>query len=61
VFLLGVQVVAGLVNVWLAAPIWLQLVHLFLADSLWVVLIVVWREAAQVKGPATALRSSPVS
>jgi heme A synthase len=61
VVLLGAQVVAGFVNVWLAAPIWLQLVHLFLADSLWVVLVVVWREAAQVKGPATALQRPSVA
>ena len=31
-----VQLVAGLVNVALLAPIWLQLVHLLLADLVWI-------------------------
>jgi heme A synthase len=29
----------GFVNVWLAAPVWLQLVHLFVADLLWITLV----------------------
>lgn len=40
--LLGVvatQVVAGVVNVLLLAPIWLQMIHLLLADVLWVTLV----------------------
>ncbi len=34
--LLVVQLLAGVINVWLAAPVWMQLVHLFLADLLWI-------------------------
>ena len=34
--LVVVQLVAGLVNVALLAPIWLQLVHLLLADLVWI-------------------------
>jgi heme A synthase len=34
-----VQLVAGLVNVALLAPIWLQLVHLLLADLAWISLV----------------------
>ena len=30
---------AGLVNVALLAPVWMQLVHLFLADSVWITLV----------------------
>ena len=30
------QIVAGVVNVLLLAPVWMQIVHLFLADLLWV-------------------------
>jgi heme A synthase len=35
---LGLQVVAGLVNVILQAPVWMQLVHVALADAVWVTL-----------------------
>jgi hypothetical protein len=30
---------AGLLNVALLAPIWMQLVHLFLADAVWITLV----------------------
>ncbi|BCS35171.1 hypothetical protein TBR22_A43980 [Luteitalea sp. TBR-22] len=33
------QVVAGVVNVALLAPVWMQLVHLLLADALWITLV----------------------
>jgi protoheme IX farnesyltransferase len=33
------QMAVGLVNVWLKAPIWMQIVHLLLADLLWVALV----------------------
>jgi heme A synthase len=35
-WLVGIQLIAGIVNVALLAPVWMQLVHLFLADLLWV-------------------------
>jgi heme A synthase len=35
-----VQLLAGAVNIALAAPVWLQLVHLLLADLLWVGLVI---------------------
>jgi cytochrome c oxidase assembly protein subunit 15 len=37
--LVAVQLLAGATNVWLLAPVWLQLVHLFLADLLWISLV----------------------
>ena len=37
--LMLVQLVAGLVNVALLAPIWMQLVHLLLADLVWTLLV----------------------
>jgi len=37
--LAAVQMMLGFVNVWLAAPVWLQLVHLFVADLLWITLV----------------------
>jgi heme A synthase len=33
------QLVAGFINVALLAPVWMQIVHLLLADSLWVALV----------------------
>lgn len=35
--IVGTQVFAGIANVVLLAPVWLQLVHLALADGLWIV------------------------
>ena len=33
------QVGVGLLNVWLLAPVWMQLLHLFMADATWIVLV----------------------
>jgi heme A synthase len=33
------QLAAGIVNLLLLAPVWMQIVHLFLAESLWTVLV----------------------
>jgi heme A synthase len=35
------QLAAGLVNVLLLAPVWMQILHLLLADLVWIVLIFV--------------------
>ena len=34
-----VEVCAGFVNLWLLAPVWMQLVHLLLADLLWIAVV----------------------
>ena len=34
-----VQVLAGLANIYLLAPIWMQLLHLLIADVLWIALV----------------------
>jgi len=39
VALFALQVAAGTINVALLAPVWMQLVHLLLADAVWVALI----------------------
>lgn len=39
VILVAVQLLAGLANVLLAAPIWMQMVHLVVADLLWITLV----------------------
>ena len=38
--LVFVQLIAGAVNIALKAPVWMQLLHLFLADLLWLALVV---------------------
>lgn len=37
--LVVIQLVAGVVNVFLLAPVWMQLVHLLLADLVWITLV----------------------
>jgi heme A synthase len=50
--LVGTQIVAGLVNLVLLAPVWMQLVHLLLADLLWITLVLL--SAATLKFQPTA-------
>jgi heme A synthase len=45
-----VQVLAGFVNVLLLAPVWMQMLHLLLADALWIAFVVL---------AASALRAVP--
>lgn len=52
-FLVAGQIVAGAMNVALLAPIWLQIVHLFLADLVWIVLIL-YASAVLSAQPAVA-------
>ena len=48
----GAQLVAGLVNLLLLAPIPMQLIHLLLADSLWLSLVLLTATAlATAKAP----------
>lgn len=54
-----VQLAAGAVNVFLLAPVWLQLVHLLLADLVWIAAVILGASALQmvragVKPTATA-------
>jgi heme A synthase len=39
--LIVAQIGAGMLNVGLLAPVWMQLIHLFLADALWISFVVV--------------------
>jgi heme A synthase len=39
--LLATQMAAGFLNLFLLAPLWMQIVHLFLADSVWIALLLV--------------------
>jgi len=39
IILLFVQVGIGMTNVLLLAPVWIQIAHLFVADALWILLV----------------------
>jgi heme A synthase len=39
------QVVLGFINVWLLAPVWMQLTHLLAADLLWIALVLLTASA----------------
>jgi cytochrome c oxidase assembly protein subunit 15 len=45
------QIAAGLINLELLAPVWMQLIHLLLADFLWIAIVIF---AASVERPAEA-------
>lgn len=55
VFLVVLQVLAGMLNLILLVPIWLQVLHLFLADMLWIVLVIYGDALAE--GPFLRYRS----
>jgi heme A synthase len=51
--LLGLQMAGGLLNLVLLAPVWMQMVHLLLADLTWVALVLL---CATVLAPAAAVK-----
>jgi heme A synthase len=53
--LVVLQLLVGLVNLWLLAPVWMQLVHLLLADLLWIAFVLFADASARaVPRPAVA-------
>lgn len=52
------QLVAGAVNLMLLAPVWMQLIHLFMADVLWISVVLLVAETARVRPPVPALEFS---
>ncbi|HLI30915.1 MAG TPA: COX15/CtaA family protein, partial [Terriglobia bacterium] len=46
------QLAVGAVNLGLLAPIWMQLIHLFLADLVWIAVVLMVLEAALPAGRA---------
>jgi cytochrome c oxidase assembly protein subunit 15 len=46
--LVGLMLLTGALNIALGVPVWMQLVHLLLADILWVTYILVSAQALQV-------------
>ncbi len=47
-----IQAVAGVMNVLLLTPLWMQLTHLFIADLLWLALVLLSAETIQFGGRA---------
>lgn len=56
--LFWMQVAAGAVNVALLAPVWLQIVHLLLADALWLAVVLCAASALAVRGEAAGAPAS---
>jgi heme A synthase len=46
VLLTFLQIAAGIVNVLLLAPVWMQITHLFIADTLWIALVLLVAEVS---------------
>ena len=57
--LFGIQILAGTVNVVLLAPVWMQIVHLLLADVLWIALVLAAASALAEEPVVDAVRSRP--
>ncbi len=55
--LVGVMLLSGVMNVFLKAPLWMQIVHLALADALWVTYV--WTSARALQSSAMESRLSP--
>ena len=56
--LFGLQVLAGVLNVALLAPIWMQIVHLLLADALWITLVLTTASVLAVRAEPELPRTS---
>ena len=50
--LLAAQLAAGILNLVLLAPVWMQMVHLLLADSLWIALVLLCATNLSHREPA---------
>jgi heme A synthase len=61
--LIFLQFIAGLINLVLLAPVWMQLLHLLLADSLWIALVLLTANtfAASQSGYPLQEESAPLT
>lgn len=55
--LVVMQLLAGVLNIWLNVPVWMQLVHLLLADLLWIAVVLLG--AAALSQPVAATLPNP--
>lgn len=51
--LVVVQIIAGGINILLLAPVWMQIVHLLLADLVWILMVLYAASALAVRAPVT--------
>lgn len=51
------QIGIGLLNVWLLAPVWMQLLHLLIADATWIVLVLLALSSRPPSSDATLATS----
>ncbi len=49
IFIVVLQLLAGLLNLLLLAPVWMQIVHLFFADLLWILFVLLFAISFQGK------------
>jgi len=49
--LFAIQLAAGMVNLILLAPVWMQIIHLFLADLVWITLILLTAQTLSQAAP----------
>lgn len=59
VLLAGAQVAAGFVNVLLLAPVWMQMLHLLLADALWIAFVLLAASALAGERTADGVMAAP--
>ena len=52
VVMVWIQLLAGLVNFLLQAPVWMQMVHLLIADQLWISLVLLCAATSPVSNSA---------
>jgi heme A synthase len=57
--LAAVQMLGGLANVLLLAPVWMQIVHLLVADLLWIAFVLLGATALAERATADARRVNP--
>lgn len=48
-FLVGAMLITGSINVYLGVPLWMQLLHLALADALWIAYVMASAQALEVR------------
>jgi cytochrome c oxidase assembly protein subunit 15 len=56
----GIQLLAGAVNLILLAPVWMQLVHLLIADLLWIAFVLLGAAALAVPSSASVRPAQPI-
>jgi heme A synthase len=59
--LVALQLALGVLNVVLLAPVWLQMVHLLLADALWIAFVLAGASALAARPVGSAARAPAFS